>query len=116
MWPRVVEVMIGAWLVITPLVFRGTESVAAYAVNAVVSGTIVIVASLAAFWPPAGWARYVTLAVSVWLTLHGYFSAIRPGPPAAQNEIMAGLLLLLFAVLPNHVNQPPHTPARTPRA
>lgn len=114
MWPRVVEVMIGAWLVITPLVFRGTEDVDRYAVNAVVSGSVVITASLMAFWRRTAWMRLVTLAVSCWLAGHGYLSAVRPGPPAAQNEIMVGLLLLLFAVLPNDVNRPPST-APAPR-
>ena len=115
MWPRVVEVMLGAWLVITPLVFRGTEGIGGYSTNAVVSGSIVIVASLLAFWPPAAGARYVTLATSCWLTAHGYLWAVRPGPPAAQNEITIGLILLLFAILPNHVNREPST-APEPRA
>ena len=109
MWPRVVEVMLGVWLVITPLVFRGTDAIDRYTANAVGTGLIVIAASLVAFWPRAGWARYITLAASGWLAVHGYLSAVRPGPPAAQNEIMIGLLLLLFAILPNHVNRPPTT-------
>jgi hypothetical protein len=53
--------------------------------------------------------------VSCWLAGHGYVSAVRPGPPAAQNEIMVGLLLLLFAILPNDVNRPPST-APAPRS
>ena len=115
MWPRVVEVMLGAWLVITPIVFRGTESIPAYTTNAVVSGTIVIVASTMAFWHRTGWMRFVTLATACWLAGHGYFSAVRPGPPAAQNELTLGLVLLLFAILPNDVNRPPST-APAPRS
>ena len=115
MWPRVVEVMLGAWLVITPFVFRGTEGIDRYAANAVISGTIIIVASLMAFWRRAGWMCYVTLAASLWVAAHGYVAAVRPGPPAAQNEIMVGLLLLLFAILPNDVNRPPST-APVPRS
>ena len=107
MWPRVVEVMFGAWLVIVPFVFRGTPEIDRFVVNAIVTGSIIIVASLASFWPPAGWARFVTLGASLWLVGHGYFAAVRPGPPAAQNEIMVGLLLLLFAILPNETNRPP---------
>lgn len=114
MWPRVVEVMLGAWLVITPLVFRGTDDVDRYAVNAVVSGAIVIVASLMAVWRRTGWMRFVTLATSCWLAGHGYLSAVRPGPPAAQNEITIGLVLLLFAILPNDVNREPSTAPAPP--
>ena len=107
MWPRVVELMVGAWLVISPFVFRGTPELAAFRLSAVASGGIIILASLLAFWHRAPWARFVTLAAACWLMAHGYFAAPRPGPPAAQNELTVGLLLLLFAILPNETNQPP---------
>lgn len=107
MWPRVVEVTLGAWLLITPFVFRDSPAMDAYATNAMVSGSIVILASLLCFWHRTDRAYFVTLAVSLWLMGHGYFAAERPGPPPAQNEITVGLLLLLFAILPTETNQPP---------
>ena len=107
MWPRVVEVMFGAWLLIVPFVFRATPQIESFVASSVVAGSVVIIASLMSFWPPAGWARFVTLGASIWLIGHGYFAAVRPGPPAAQNEIMVGLLLVLFAILPNETNRPP---------
>ena len=107
MWPRVVEVMLGAWLVISPFIFRDTSGLERYTVSMVVSGTVIAVASSLAFWSPAAGARYVTLLTSLWLMAHGYFFAARPGPPAAQNELVVGLVILLFAVLPNDVNRPP---------
>lgn len=107
MWPRVVEVMLGCWLMVAPFVFRGTPSVEEYAATAVASGAVIAAASLLSFWPRARVARLATLAAAVWLAAHGYFSAPRPGPPAAQNEIVVGLVLLLFAILPNETNQPP---------
>ena len=107
MWPRVTEVLLGCWLLVTPFVFRGTDGVADYVFNAVFSGSIIIVASLLSFWQPARHARFLTLAASIWLALHGYFSAPRPGPPAAHNEITIGLILLLFALMPNEVNDVP---------
>jgi hypothetical protein len=107
MWPRVVEIMLGAWLVIGPLVFRGTPELERYTLSMVVSGALVAIASTVAFWSPAAGARCVTLLTSLWLMGHGYFAAVRPGPPAAQNELLTGLILLLFAVLPNEINRPP---------
>ena len=107
MWPRVSEVALGCWLLLTPFVFRGTEALGNYAVNAVVSGSVVILASLLSFWDRTRFGHLVTLVVSLWLATHGYFWADRPGPPAAQNELTVGLLLLLFAVLPNEINDPP---------
>ena len=107
MWPRVIEGMLGCWLLVTPFVFRGTTAVEAYTMSAVVSGAIVIVMAVLSYWHPARLARFGTLGVSLWLALHGYFAAERPGPPAAQNEIMIGLTLLLLAIIPNEASLPP---------
>ena len=118
MWPRVIEGMLGAWLLLTPFVFRGTEAVGGYVFNAVACGAAIAVASLLSFWRPTRHARFLTLAASLWLALHGYFGAERPGPPAAQNELVIGLTLLLFAIMPNEVNQVPEPwrPANQPSA
>lgn len=107
MWPRVIEGMLGAWLLVSPFVFRNTEASTDYTLSVVASGTIVTIASLLSFWRPARYARFLTLTVSVWLTMHGYFSAVRPGPPAAQNELVVGLILVLFAIMPNDTNDVP---------
>jgi hypothetical protein len=107
MWPRVVEAMVGCWLMITPFVFRGTASLDDYAIDAAVCGALVLTCAFASMWPPAAWMRLGTIAVALWLTAHGYFGAERPGPPAAQNEITVGLILILFAVLPNQINEVP---------
>lgn len=116
MWPRVMEGMLGCWMLATPLVFRGTTAVGDYTASALGSGAIVIVMALLSFWEPARLARFATLAASLWLAFHGYFAAERPGPPAAQNEIMIGLTLLLLAIIPNEASQPPrawrHEPLR----
>ena len=107
MWPRVLEVVIGAWLLMSPVIFQHTRGADAYALSQAAAGTVVVVASLLAIWPPAAAARGVTALATLSLIAHGYFSAPRPGPPAAQNEIVAGLLLILFVLLPNDVNAPP---------
>jgi SPW repeat len=113
MWPRTVEVMLGAWLIISPFVFRDTPGADAYTVNVAVSGALVVLFSLSCFWRPLRRAHLGSLAVALWLAGHGYFSAVRPGPPAAQNELMTGLLLLLFVILPSETNEPPE-PWRSP--
>ena len=107
MWPRVVEVMLGCWLLVTPFVFRDTDAIGSYSAHAVVCGALVVLASLLSFWSRRRLAHLVTLGVALWLAVHGYFSAPRPGPPAAQHEIVLGLTLLLFAILPNAINDAP---------
>jgi hypothetical protein len=107
MWPRVIEGMLGAWLLLTPFIFRMTDRIDEYVLNGLACGAAIAVASLLSFWRPARHARFLTLALSLWLVLHGYFSANRPGPPAAQNELVIGLTLLLLAIMPNEVNDVP---------
>lgn len=114
MWPRVIEGMLGCWMLVTPFVFRGTPSLDDYATIALISGGLLILTSLLSFWHRTSFARFGTLAVAFWLAGHGYLSAPRPGPPGAQNELTIGVLLLLFAVLPNETNRPPEA-WRAPR-
>lgn len=107
MWPRVVELMLGVWLTIAGLVFRGTPAIENYAWVDATAGSLVILLSLVSFWRPLRRAHLGTLGVAVVLACYGYFSAPRPGPPAAQNEIATGLLLLLFAIIPSEASRPP---------
>lgn len=107
MWARVIELMLGCWLTITPFVFRGTPRAAEYAINDVIAGSLVILFSLLCFWRRARRAHMATLGLGLWLACYGYFSAERPGPPAAQNDIVVGLLLLVFAIVPSEATQPP---------
>jgi hypothetical protein len=112
MWPRVIELMLGVWLLVSPFVFRDTARAAEYVVNDAVSGAVVVLLSLLAFWRPLRRANLATLAMGLWLASYGYFSAPRPGPPGAQNDLVIGLLLLLFAIIPTDANRPPDTWAR----
>ena len=107
MWARVVELMLGAWLVISPFVFRDTPGVDGYVVNDMVCGSLAGLFSLLCFWRPTRRAHLATLALGAWLALFGYFSAERPGPPAAQNDLVIGLLLMVFAVVPTEASKPP---------
>jgi hypothetical protein len=107
MWPRVVELTLGCWLVISPFIFRGTPAVGDYFVNDIVCGALAVILSLLCFWAPTRRAHLATLALGVWLAMFGYFSAERPGPPAAQNDLVIGLLLLIFAIIPTEASEPP---------
>jgi hypothetical protein len=51
--------------------------------------------------------HFFTALLALWLIGVGYLAASRPGPPGAQNEIITGLLLLMFAVIPNEADLPP---------
>ena len=107
MWPRVVELMLGCWLLLTAFIFRGTPQLEAFVVNDAVAGGIVVICSLLCYWRPTRRAHVVTLLVGLGLAAYGYFVTERPGPPAAQNDIMVGLLLFIFAIIPTEASLPP---------
>ena len=115
MWARVIELMLGAWLAISPFVFRGTPQVDDYFVNDLICGSLAGLFALFSFWRPTRRAHLATLALGAWLALFGYFSADRPGPPAAQNDLVIGLLLIVFAVVPTEASRPPIPWRDTPR-
>lgn len=107
MWARVSELMLGAWLVISLFVFRDTPHLERYVANDMICGSLAILFSVLCFWEPTRRAHLATFALGAWLALFGYFSADRPGPPAAQNDLVVGLLLMIFAVVPTEASRPP---------
>lgn len=113
MWPRVAELTIGLWLILSPHIFRGTDAVEQFRAIDAVSGAAVIALSLLSFWRRTAWAHLGTALLGLGLAAFAYLAWARPGPPAAQNEIVAGLLLMLLAIIPNEASRPP-APWRRP--
>jgi hypothetical protein len=107
MWARVAEMMLGLWLAISPLVFRGTPGVERFVALDLATGAAVVAFSLASFWRRTQLAHLATAALAVALGVQAYVTWERPGPPAAQNEIIVAMLLLLFAIIPNESSEPP---------
>ena len=109
MWPRVVEFMLGCWLVLSPFIFRHDFSETLLWKNDIYSGTLVIVYSLASFARRYRHAHFGTALVAIWLIGFGYLTAGHPAPAAQQNEFSIGLLLLMFAIIPNEATLPPRS-------
>lgn len=114
MWARWSEVLLADWLLAAPFVFgqadpgdparilddpaRARELAAAAAVALL---------ALASLWRPLRHAHVLTLPIAVWIAAAGWLAAPHPRPPAAQNLILTGLLLLMFAAVPSDAFRPP---------
>ncbi|WP_144973326.1 SPW repeat domain-containing protein [Bremerella volcania] len=101
MWPRVVEFMLGCWLLCSPFIFReenhsGIDSYVDFGL-----GSLVISFSALAFWRPARYSHLATLFVSLLMILVPRFALSPEISPAGQNFMVIGLLLLMFAMIPN---------------
>jgi hypothetical protein len=107
MWARVVEFMLGCWLAISPFIFQHpASSLTPWIIDWVTAGLVILFALLS-YWPPLKHIHLMTALVALGLVALGRLSSWEHPPPGAQNQIVVGLLLLMFALVPNHASQPP---------
>ena len=93
MWSRIVECMLGCWLLVSPFVFRHSPDDPLIWANDFIAGGLMIVLSLASFWKPTEWAHWLLLGVGLWLVGFGRFARPLPAEPALQNAMVVGLLV-----------------------
>jgi hypothetical protein len=112
MWSRVVEIMLGHWLLMSPFIF-GHEPAATWlwAID-LGCGAAVIAFGLLSYWEPTRGSHFGTLAVAVALIAAAFLQQPVPVPPSTpippeiQNQLILGLLLMMFALVPNEASQP----------
>lgn len=107
MWPRIVEFMLGCWLAVSPFIFAHPAHQASLWWNDMSAGFLIMALALSTYWPPLRRVHLLIFVVGLWLIGFGYFSVPYPAPPAQQNDIVVGLLLLMFSVIPRRTNLPP---------
>ena len=107
MWARVIEVMLGCWLAMSPFVFRHPAQNRAWWINDFACAGGIVTLALVSYWRPLRHAHLAIVVVAFWLIGFGYFSAHHPLPPALQNDLLLGLLLAMVAIVPNNAAHPP---------
>jgi hypothetical protein len=63
-------------------------------------GLIAILLGFFSFWNRTVRAHFLLLPLAAWLIVFGYPAGL-PAPPSAQNQIVIGLSLAMFAIIPN---------------
>jgi len=109
MWARVVEFMLACWLCLSPFIFHHPEEATAMWANDFGIALLIAVLALASFLRRTGGAHWLLLGVALWLIVFGRFAAQAPLPPGLQNNIVIGLLLGMFAIIPNRADEPPES-------
>lgn len=108
MWARIVEILLGVWLIASPSIFRSGETGMRGTVNDLLCGILVVVLAVFSFSSRLGGAHFLILLAAAWLVINGYVAG-HPAPAAAQNLIITGLLLAMFAIIPNHIDKMPRS-------
>ena len=106
-WPRLLEVMLGCWLIISPWVIGRIVGGNSPVMGEVVLGGGIVLLSGLSIHRRWEWVHSLTAPLALWLVLVPYFSYDRPGPAQAQNDILVGILLLMTVVLPTRALEPP---------
>jgi hypothetical protein len=101
MWARVSEVLLGVWVFCSPFIFHSADH--AISTNDVICGLAISAFALLSFTRTFRHAHFATIAVAAWLVVLGFLTPA-PAPPASQNHILSGLLLLMFSIIPNHAS------------
>lgn len=107
MWPRVVEIMFGAWLLMSPFIFGHPADASAQWATDFGCGALLITLALISYVPQTAQAHWFSVLIGCWLCGFGYFGSADPPSPAVQNNLLMGLNVLMFAILPNNAAQPP---------
>jgi hypothetical protein len=98
--------MLGLWLIVSPFIFRHGPDDSGHWTMDLATGFAVMVLSFLSYSKRYGYAHFITLLVGLFLIGFGYAFS-HPRPPAAQNEIVIGLLLAMMAIIPNGADLPP---------
>lgn len=104
MWPRIVEVMLGLWLVLSPLIFRLETRELALIANHLVYGAALVIAALLAL--RVRFLRVVTVAIGLWLIGYGYGAGGYPPAPGYLNLIVTGVLVGALGLIPTDCLEP----------
>lgn len=107
MWSRVVEFMLACWLAISPFVFGHSSDDMSLWIMDWTCALLIISFAMLSYWPPLRHIHVATAVVALVMIGYGRLSSPDHVAPALQNYILVGLLLLMFALVPNNASRPP---------
>ena len=106
MWARVVEFMLGCWLAVSPFIFAHGENQMLWIAD-FSAALLVMTLAVLSYWTPTRHAHFGIALVALTMIGFGRLAGGAEVSPALQNHIAIGLLLLMFAIIPNHASHPP---------
>lgn len=106
MWSRVIEIMLGFWLWMSPFIFRHPEGAVSFWINDYTAGALCMLFGALSYGNRTRQIHLGNSVVGLWLIVFAYLNSGWPVEPAFQNNVIVGFLLLMFGIIPNHADQP----------
>lgn len=96
-WQDAVNVVLGAWLVLSPWALRFQADTPAMA-NAVVIGLALLAVALGALVAPREWEEWVEGALGLWLIASPWLLGFSGEPTTMRNAVLSGVVILALAL------------------
>jgi hypothetical protein len=106
MWPRIVELLLSAWLATSPWIISAPADGGNFLHwNALICAALIALFALLSFRSAWNKMHLLSLGVALWLIGVAFLQPNPPPPAAYQNFVVTGLTLLLFAVVPSRASE-----------
>lgn len=107
MWARIVEVMLGCWLAVSPFIFSYAPDAYDLWWTSLIGAVVIWTFALASYWPKLWKVHLMNAAVGAGLVALAFLQPDPPPAPAYQNYAVLGLLLIMFGIIPSRATEPP---------
>lgn len=95
-WRDAINLVLGIWLIVSPLALAYTAQVAP-AWNAYVVGVVIAVLSAAALWQFQKWEEWLSAVFGVWLVVSPWVLGFSVSQVPTWNQIVVGIVVGILA-------------------
>lgn len=97
-WQDWVNVVLGGWLVVSPLTGIGASHTGPAAWSAYLAGGLVVVVALAAIGRPKLWMEWLNAAAGLWLVSAPHLIGFQGQFGQMRNQTFVGVAVAVFAI------------------
>lgn len=107
MWARILELILGGWLMASPWVMDYPPTATAWRFATFDAGIGVVVFAVLSWVPRLSFMHVAHLLVGAGLAATAFVGPPQPAPPPVQNHLIVALILMILALVPTRSSFPP---------
>lgn len=96
-WQDPINVLLGAWLAVSPWVLGFQDQMAPTA-NGVVIGLVLIAAALGAIFMPRAWEEWTEGLLGLWMVISPWALGFAGQMDAVRNAVVSGVVVIVLAL------------------